>query len=119
MLISLIISLLGCGSSAPSPSSTPDGRLCGRAYGSTLDSLDELYTKAGKDRPEAIPKKEYVEACVKMGLSEEQLKCLDPKIASLDESCTKALEPVKDKVSTLAKSLLKKAPKEAKKKEGE
>mgnify|MGYP006979990678 CR=1 FL=1 len=115
MLIT-VLSMLGCGSSEPPPTATPQGRLCGRAYGSTIDSLDELYTKAGKDMPTPIKKDEYVKMCVDMKFTDEQLKCLDPKIAQVDEACVKTLEPVKEKTSKLAKALI---PKKEEKKDGE
>ena len=118
MLITILASLMACGGAEPPPTSTPEGRLCGRAYGSTIDSLDELYTKAGKDMPTPTPKADYVKLCVEMGFSEEQLKCLDPKIAGLDESCAKLLEPVKDKTKKLAQSLLPKSTPPDKKEEG-
>ncbi|MCB9673807.1 MAG: hypothetical protein H6737_01745 [Alphaproteobacteria bacterium] len=106
MVITALIALVGCGGGAPPPSSTPEGKLCGRAYGSTIDSLDELYTKAGKDMPKTVPKEDYVKLCVEMGFTEAQLKCLDPKIESVDETCKKTLESVVDKKKKLAQSLL-------------
>lgn len=118
MLITVLVTLVGCGGSAPDASSTPEGRLCGRAYGSTIDSLDELYTKAGKDMPTPVEKKKYVEMCVGMGFTEGQLKCLDPKLASLDETCAETLKPVEDKKKKLAQSLLPKADKGGDAKEG-
>lgn len=110
MFITILATLAGCGA-APDPSSSPEGRLCGRAYGSTIDSLDELYTKAGKDMPTPIAKDKYVEMCVGMGFTEDQLKCMDPKIASVDETCPETLKAVEDKKKKLAQSLLPKADK--------
>lgn len=99
---------------APDPASTPEGRLCGRAYGSTIDSMDELFTKAGKTMPEMPPKSEYITKCLSLGFTEAQLKCLDPKIAGADpKGCMETLKPVKEKQAELNEVLsaaLKKAP---------
>ncbi|MEZ4319258.1 MAG: hypothetical protein R3F61_17225 [Myxococcota bacterium] len=119
MLITVLLALIGCGGGEPPATSTPEGRLCGRAYGSTIDSLDELYTKAGKDMPTPIAKEEYVKMCVSMGFTEAQLKCLDVKIQSVDPTCKEALEPVMDKSKKLQKSLLPQAAATPEKEDGE
>lgn len=112
MIISaFVFSLLGCSTPPPPPSATPEGRLCGRAYSSTIDSLEEMFNKAGKDLPEVLTKKDYVEKCVGMGFSEEQLKCLDPKLANGNKKCDAALKDVKDKQKKLAEQLMKKSDK--------
>ncbi|MBN2800464.1 MAG: hypothetical protein JXX28_15090 [Deltaproteobacteria bacterium] len=98
--------LAACGGSEPvNPANTPEGRLCGRAYGSTLDSIEDMFKAAGKTMPTNLPAKEdYVKLCVEQGFSEAQAKCLDPKLASLDpEGCTTTLAPVKEKKELLSK----------------
>ena len=107
MIIStLMLSLLGCGTAPPPPSATPEGKLCGRAYSSTIDSLEDMFHKAGKDLPEHLTKKDYIDKCVAMGFTEEQLKCLDPKLAVGNDDCKTALSTVKDKQKTLNEQLL-------------
>lgn len=104
---SIVLALLACGSPPPDPSSTPEGRLCGRAYGSTIDSLEDLYNQQGVDLPSFLSKEEYVAKCVGLGFTEAELKCLDPKIATGNKECEVALEKVKDKRAELSKALVK------------
>ena len=120
----LLASLLACGSSEPEDlSRTPDGRLCNRAYSSTIDSLTDLFTKSGKPTPEWPAKDAYIEKCVALDLSEDQLKCLDPKISGSDPAgCKETLDPVEGTKKELAKWFsgeLEKAMKTGDKKEGE
>ena len=105
-IFAALAALVGCGSPPPDPGASPEGRLCGRAYGSTIDSLEDMYTQAGKDMPEVLPKKDYVKMCVELGFTEAQLKCMDPKLAAGDPACKEALEGVKDKTAKLAEALL-------------
>lgn len=105
-LLALLATLIGCGSPPPDPGSSPEGRLCGRAYGSTVDSLEDMFTQAGRDMPEVMTKKDYVKMCVDLGFTEAQLKCMDPKLARGDESCKETLAAVKDKTGKLATALL-------------
>ena len=86
------------------PTQTPEGRLCGRVYGSTIDSIEEHFNirKVPLDQRPQMPEKDvYVKKCMEQGFSEAQLKCLDPKIAAVDETCTGTLEPVAGKVAAL------------------
>lgn len=106
--ISLILSLFACGSPPPDPGASPEGKLCGRAYGSTIASLKDMYTQRGADLPEVTAKSEWVAKCVSMGFNEEQLKCLDPKIATGNPSCDAAMKDVDMKRKELMGSILKK-----------
>jgi hypothetical protein len=121
------LALTACGSSEPAdPSKTPDGRLCQRAYSSTVDSLTDVFTQAGQDLPEWPDRTAYIEKCIGMGFDEKQLKCLDPKISGADPAgCKETLEPVKKKKEELEKWFLdqvkkqQESGKEGKAKEGE
>jgi hypothetical protein len=105
----VVATLWGCGGGEPADlSKTPDGRLCQRAYSSTIDSLTDMFNQGGHKLPETWPSKDtYVEKCVGLGFSEAQLKCLDPKWASSDpEGCKTTMEPVLDKSKELSKWLM-------------
>jgi hypothetical protein len=104
--IALVGLLFACEGKPPDadPTQTPEGRLCGRVYGSTIDSIEEHFNvrKVPLDqRPQMPEKRTYVEKCMEQGFSEAQLKCLDPKIAAVDETCAATLEPVAEKVASL------------------
>jgi len=103
----LVMSLVGCGSGPPEQvnlSRTPDGRLCQRAHSSTVDSLTDIFTSAGKDMPTWVSKDAYVEKCVSMGFDESQLRCLDPKLAGADPAgCKETMAAVKAKSDELTK----------------
>ncbi len=118
-VLALLATLLGCGSPPPDPGASPEGRLCGRAYGSTIDTLEDMFTQAGKDMPEVMAKKDYVNMCVELGFTEAQLKCMDPKLAKVDESCKETLAEVKDKTAKLAKALIPEKEGAEKEKEGD
>jgi len=103
--IALVGLLVACeGPPAADPTQTAEGRLCGRVYGSTIDSIEEHFNvrKVPLDqRPKMPEKRTYVEKCMEQGFTEAQLKCLDPKIAAVDETCVGTLEPVTEKVGSL------------------
>ena len=108
ILILLIITLAGCGASEPDvdPAKAKMGKLCERAYSSTIDSLKDVYTQAGKDMPEMPAKDVYADKCVSLGFTEDQAKCLDPKWSGGDvEGCKTTMTPVKDKAAELSKLL--------------
>jgi len=106
ILITLIITLAGCGSGEPEidPAVAQMTKLCERAHSSTVDSLKDLYTQAGKDLPELPTKEAYAEKCVSLAFTEEQAKCLDPKWSGGDvEGCKETMKPVEEKVKDLNK----------------
>jgi hypothetical protein len=105
-IFAALAALVACSTPPPDPGASPEGRLCGRAYGSTIDSLEDMYTQAGQDLPEVLSKKDYVKMCVEMGFTEAQLKCMDPKLAAGNDACKEAMESVKDKTAKLAEALL-------------
>ena len=106
LVVATAWALVACTPPPPDPGASPEGKLCGRAYGSTIDSLEDMFTQAGKDLPEVLDKKAYVKLCVEMDFTEAQLKCMDPKLAQVDPGCAETLEGVKDKTSKLAAALL-------------
>jgi hypothetical protein len=102
----LIITLVGCGGGEEQidPVQAKMTKLCERAYSSTLDSLKDLYTQAGKDMPEMPAKDTYAAKCVSLGFSEEQAKCLDPKWSKGDpQGCKETMKPVEKKAIELGK----------------
>lgn len=106
LLLSFTLLLAACGGEPPAPdlAATPEGRLCGRAYGSTVDSLDQLFDAqrvAEADRPQMPDKQAYVEKCVGLGFDEAQLKCLDPKIEAIDETCAETMASAGEKRTEL------------------
>ncbi len=106
-----IILLAGCGSAEVEmdPAQAKMTKLCERAYSSTMDSLKDLYTQAGKDMPEMPTKDEYSAKCVTLGFTEDQAKCLDPKWSGGDpEGCKETMKPVEKKALELGE-LFKKA----------
>jgi hypothetical protein len=105
----------GCGGSEPADlSKTPEGRLCQRAYGSTVDSLKDVFTQSGQPMPEWPDRTAYIEKCAGLGFNEAQLKCLDPKLAGADPAgCKETLEPVKAKKEELSKWFLDQVKKDA------
>jgi hypothetical protein len=77
-------------------------RLCGQTYSSTMDSLKDMYTQAGKTMPEMPTKEAYTEKCVALGFTEEQVKCMDPKRSVADpEGCKETLDAVAEKKKEL------------------
>ena len=103
----LVATLVGCGSEPVDLSKTPDGRLCQRAYSSTIDDLTDMFNQAGKEIPTWPAKDTYIEKCVAMGFDEPQLKCLDPKWSLGDpEGCKATMEPVQGKAKELTKWLI-------------
>ena len=98
--------LAACGGREPIPdqATVEATKLCGRAYGSTVDSIQEQFTHAGADMPEMPPKEAYVELCVSQGFTPEQARCLDPKLAVGDpEGCAEALAEVLEQKEALGK----------------
>ena len=85
---------------APRVASTPESKLCGRAYSQTVSALGDIAKKAGVDLPKLPDKNKYIGICVDANFTEDQAKCLDPKWFQVDaEACQAALEPKKaDKV---------------------
>ena len=49
-------------------------KLCGQTYSSTVDSLRDMYTQAGKPIPEMPTKEANDEKCVSLEITEDQLK---------------------------------------------
>ena len=87
---SLWIFLWACTTPAPSTSEDP----CVRAWNSQRDSLLQLHKSAGK-APPTLPKDEVaVRACHALGLSPEQLACLDPAHALLHPQPCDVLLPL-------------------------
>lgn len=105
---SIVLALLGCGSAPVDPASTPAGKLCGRAYSSTIDSLEDVANQRGVDMPEVATKQEYIAKCVELGFTDAQLKCLDPKLATGDEACAASLKETEEKRGKLNGILVKK-----------
>jgi len=77
-------------------------KLCGQTYSSTVDTLKDVFTQAGKTLPEMPTKEAYTEKCVALGFTEEQVKCMDPKRSVADpEGCKETLSSVADKKKEL------------------
>lgn len=97
--------LLACDpSTAPTP--PPAAVLCSRVYGSTVDSLEELHASADGPAPSFVPKSTWLERCVSLGFSDEQLRCADPKMRMADPACEAVLDPVRDRLQRLQEELL-------------
>lgn len=97
--VALVALLAACSSPPPpDPATSPTGRLCVRAYSSTVHTLSELTNTANLDLPS---QDDYVAKCLELGFTEDQLRCLDPKLAGADDSCAATLEPVAAKQQAL------------------
>ena len=110
MFAMFLITLLGCDPPPTPIAETQAGKLCGRAYGSTVNSLQELYAQSGKQFPPLQSKADYIKRCVAFNFSTDQLRCLDPKLAIADHTCVETLEPVKAQAKKLSNKLLQPSP---------
>lgn len=103
------VSTLGCGLlQAPEP--PPDSAAaCGRVYGSTVTTLEEMYAASTEQPPDFLSKKDWVALCVGQGLTPEQLQCADPRIEIVDPNCAPVLDPVRDRVQALREQLVRRS----------
>ena len=100
--------LIGCGDPGPSPEELAKARAdkdCGKLYSSLTKVLQDELRKGGVSGVEFGEKPGFVSLCAEQGLSEAQLKCLDPNLGGTEE-CKKELEPVAEKTKKLTEYLL-------------
>lgn len=80
--------------------------ICSRLYGSTTDTLAQMYGASTEPEPRFTAKAPWVASCVAMNLTPAQLRCADPKIEMFDPGCTAELDPIRDRVQKLQDDLI-------------
>lgn len=102
LLVLGFVGLTACTEAAPKLD--PElSKYCSRAYNQTVDALQDMATKGGITLPAMPDREAYVAQCVGAGFSVDQVKCLDPNWASVNESCQATIEPKKAEAEALTK----------------
>jgi hypothetical protein len=99
--------LLGCGEAGPTPeelSAAMAEKDCGKLYAGMSKVITDQVRTAGI-KADLGDKPGFVKICVGAGLTDDQLKCLDPNLGGT-EACKTALESVADKTKELQEHLL-------------
>lgn len=100
MRIAALALAVACGSattepSEPSAPSLPDGPSCERVYAALEISLAELHHQAGRSVPTLPDRTTWIATCRGLSLSDEQLACLEPEVASAEPTrCVQVLDEV-------------------------
>lgn len=101
-----LLTTLGCSLPQRTPSPPDTAAACGRVYGSTRTTLEQMYASSTEAAPPFLTKKAWTEACVAAALTPEQLDCADPRIEMADPGCVEVLDPVRDRVQALREQLV-------------
>ena len=97
------VGLTACGEPA-APKLDPEmSKYCSRAYNQTVDALQDMATKGGFTLPAMPVRETYVAQCVGSGFTVDQIKCIDPNWASVNESCKTAFTEKKAEREALDK----------------
>ncbi len=102
LLVLGFVGLTACTEAAPKLD--PElSKYCSRAYNQTVDALQDMATKGGVTLPAMPDRDAYVAQCVGAGFTVDQVKCLDPNWASVNDSCKATIEPKKAEAEALNK----------------
>ena len=103
LLLSTI--LLSCNAQGTDPASTPTGQACRHAYTATVSNLSARWARRGRAAPSAWPSEAaYIEQCIDLEMTLDQLACLDPQHAAATPSaCALELKPAKSQVDALSR----------------
>lgn len=78
---------------------------CGRTYSSSEKVFQDLLYSKGVAEVTFVEREKYIEKCVSLGLSKDQLSCVDPNTAGTD-TCKNMDDTVKAQVKELADLML-------------
>lgn len=104
--VSFLVCTLACGLLQRPPPPPEAAAVCGRVYGSTRTTLEQMYAASTDPAPEFLSKAAWVEECVAAGLDDAQLRCADPRIELVDADCAARLEPVRDRLVALREAIV-------------
>ena len=98
-------SLNGCAGPSVDPMTTEQGQACAKAYSATIVSLSARFARRGRPQPKVWPSEsDYVDLCVGLDMTEEQLACLDPEwMEAHTDDCAAAIKPAKSQVDSLSR----------------
>ena len=96
--------LVACGPSAEQRSADVAAqtarKVCARTYSSSEKVFQDLLYSKGVAEVTFVEREKYIEKCVGLGLSKEELSCVDPNTAGTD-TCKGMDDAVKAKVKDL------------------